>query len=186
MSSRVLAVKIVYGDLIRRFVLPEAKTYDALCALVTENFKAAAAAGCQMSFVDDEGDKCVVSSDSELREAFRLMAAAPTATLKLTLTPKQGAAAAPSAAVVTRKPAAKKRAGAGLFVSGDQSDMVGAPLSGPGPGSGGGGETEGGARSGRESAGQSRRERRESGGESGGAQSGGETGRTARARACDV
>jgi hypothetical protein len=78
------SVKIVFGESIRRFTVPQSNTFVEVQKLVQSNYGLSPSAS-QLRYADDEGDFCVVSSEEELREALRLLPS-PTNSLKLTLT----------------------------------------------------------------------------------------------------
>jgi len=73
-----MLVKVFFADEVRRFTLPEesSQLFVALTEALTDSF-GVPKQELKITYVDDEGDKCVVAGNEELREAMRFFKTSP-------------------------------------------------------------------------------------------------------------
>ena len=75
-AGTMTSLKLVLDGEIRRFAmawLEHPHNFERVRAQIVDVFpRAAAARAYRLTYLDDEGDTCVVTSDSELSEAFRI------------------------------------------------------------------------------------------------------------------
>lgn len=65
-------VKVTIGTDTRRFSIDRSRPLSELVALIQSTFTVESGSKLALSFVDDENDECTLSTDDELREAFRV------------------------------------------------------------------------------------------------------------------
>jgi len=117
-------VKIKHEDTLRRIVLDECFTYEALWKLVSERFELPANFCGVLRYEDCDSDLISVSTDEEVEEALRLCGDGKT--LKMTLTAAQGSSVpAPALAAPQDDPAVGKAWAVALSDACEEKDAAG-------------------------------------------------------------
>lgn len=119
-------VKIKHEDTLRRIVLDECFTYEALWKLVSERFELPATFCGVLRYEDCDSDLISVSTDEEVEEALRLCGDGKT--LKMTLTAVQGSSAPAPALAAPQDDAAVGKAWAVALSDACEEKDAAAPI----------------------------------------------------------